>query len=505
LEARLGVKLPRDLLSLCPTPKDLISFILVTPLEVATSHIEKMETEEIKIFRGIQSSHGNRSTNMVPIVGMAATLPGRALRGGCITPVDGCRLIGEDRWDPDIFVHLTGDRAVRFAGIIDNVSWFDPEAFWIAEKEAILMDPQQRLVLETVAESMAQFSNKSSVDTCGTFVGCSSHDYLKMSLAVTGITAYTGTGTSSSVVSGRLSYTFGFQGPAMTIDTACSSSLVGMHMAFNCIDMGQCVTASGSGVNIILHPTTLATLQKAGMLTYDGRCKTLDATADGYVRAEAVGSLLLHAGEVNSSECLCFFMGSSVNQDGRSSALTAPNGPAQTGVVKSALHLSDLGPSEIDSLQMHGTGTSLGDPIEVGAANASFVGGKARELPLILMASKSWMGHAEPAAGIAGLTHAQVSTAAKCVMEITHLREMNPYVVSAIGSSHGMFAPRENLGVGSVSIIGTSAFAFQGTNAHVIMSGIDIMSVQTRPKYVGDNRSLLLRKKHLWLAPATAR
>lgn len=505
LEARLGVRLPGDLFSQCPTPKDLTSFILITPLEVAGSHIEAMETEEIKIFKGIQSSLGGHSSTMVPIVGMAATLPGNALYRGSLTPVDGCRLIGEDRWDPDLFVKLTGDRAVRFAGIIDNVSLFDPEAFWIADKEAILMDPQQRLVLETVAESMAQFSNKLRFDSCGTFVGCSSHDYLKMSLAVTGITAYTGTGTSSSVVSGRLSYTFGFQGPAMTIDTACSSSLVGMHMAFNCIDLGQCITASGSGVNIILHPTTLATLQKAGMLTYDGRCKTLDASADGYVRAEAVGSLLLHAGEVNSNECLCFLMGSFVNQDGRSSALTAPNGPAQTGVVKSALHLSNLSPSEIDSLQMHGTGTSLGDPIEVGAANASFIGGKEREMPLILMASKSWMGHAEPAAGVAGLTHAQVTSATKCVMQIMHLKEMNPYVVSAIGSSECMHAPRENLGVSSVTMVGTSAFAFQGTNAHVIMAGTDIVSVQTRPKYIGDNRSLVLRKKHLWLAPATSR
>ena len=505
LEARLGVRLPGDLFSQCPTPKDLTSFILITPLEVAGSHIEAMETEEIKIFKGIQSSLGGHSSTMVPIVGMAATLPGNALYRGSLTPVDGCRLIGEDRWDPDLFVKLTGDRAVRFAGIIDNVSLFDPEAFWIADKEAILMDPQQRLVLETVAESMAQFSNKLRFDSCGTFVGCSSHDYLKMSLAVTGITAYTGTGTSSSVVSGRLSYTFGFQGPAMTIDTACSSSLVGMHMAFNCIDLGQCITASGSGVNIILHPTTLATLQKAGMLTYDGRCKTLDASADGYVRAEAVGSLLLHAGEVNSNECLCFLMGSFVNQDGRSSALTAPNGPAQTGVVKSALHLSNLSPSEIDSLQMHGTGTSLGDPIEVGAANASFIGGKEREMPLILMASKSWMGHAEPAAGVAGLTHTQVTSATKCVMQIMHLKEMNPYVVSAIGSSECMHAPRENLGVSSVTIVGTSAFAFQGTNAHVIMAGTDIVSVQTRPKYIGDNRSLVLRKKHLWLAPATSR
>eukprot|EP00889_Picochlorum_renovo_P002070 jgi/Picre1/29100/NNA_004493.t1 len=325
-----------------------------------------------------------------------------------------------------------------------------------------------------------------------------------MSLAFGGITAYTGTGTSSSVVSGRLSFTFGLQGPAMTIDTACSSSLVGLHMAYNCLDMGQCETASSSGANIILHPTTLATLQKAGMLTYDGRCKTLNATADGYVRAEAIGSILLYSGDIKISDCSGFICGSFVNQDGRSSALTAPNGPAQSTVIQSAMGLAGMSYEEISALQMHGTGTALGDPIEIGAANTS-LSGSARTKPLALMSSKSWMGHAEPAAGLAGLVHAQTATGADLSLPMLHLVHMNPYVSAVFDSAEqAVSIPRQSAGT-NLSVIGTSAFAFQGTNAHVILSSTDRYASKSKPKLVGDKRNLMLQKKHLWLVPSVFR
>ena len=221
-----------------------------------------------------------------------------------------------------------------------------------------MMDPQQRLLLESVADALLAPANAAqAVDrsTCGVFVGSSWEDYARIAAEALGVTTYSATGVAGSVVSGRLSYSFGFRGPAVTIDTACSSSLVGIHMAFNALILGQCSAAVGSGVNLILHPETFAIAQKAGMLTADGRCKTLSAAADGYGRAEACGTVLLQVTEVGQ-QSLGFIRGSALNQDGRSSSLTAPNGPSQQDVVKAALQQGAVMPAEMDALQMHGTG-----------------------------------------------------------------------------------------------------------------------------------------------------
>jgi len=475
-----------------------------TPLETATSTVAAAADpqDSMMVFHAAPLESRSGST-LVSVVGISASLPAGIMEGGEFEAIDGSVPIPEVRWDPDRQGWLTGDRAVRFAGLIKDTSFFDADAFWIAEKEAMLMDPQQRLVLETVGDTIAQFNESVNRSSCGVFVGCSSQDYLKLSLGLTGITAYTGTGTSSSVISGRLSFTFGFQGPALTIDTACSSSLVSMHMAFNCLNMHQCETASASGANLLLHPSTLATLQKAGMLTPDGRCKILNATADGYVRAEAVGSLLLHSGEVKLSDCMSFVAGSCVNQDGRSSALTAPNGPAQATVVRSALEVSSISADDVSALQMHGTGTALGDPIEIGGAQSALIG-SARKVPLVLMASKSWMGHAEPAAGIAGVVQAQLASAAKVALPILHLRSMNSHVTAAIGPSRMFYIPKTHSAGMGISVVGTSAFAFQGTNAHIIMASTDKIG-NTRPKSLGSSKVLSLQRKHYWLVPSCFR
>ena len=224
-----------------------------------------------------------------------------------------------------------------------------------------MMDPQQRLLLESVADALLAPTNSAqAVDSaaCGVFVGSSWEDYARIAAEALGVTTYSATGVAGSVVSGRLSYSFGFRGPAVTIDTACSSSLVGIHMAFNALILRQCSAAVGSGVNLILHPETFAIAQKAGMLTADGRCKTLSAAADGYGRAEACGTVLLRVTELGQ-QSLGFICGSALNQDGRSSSLTAPNGPSQQDVVKAALQQGAVKPAEMDALQMHGTGRLL--------------------------------------------------------------------------------------------------------------------------------------------------
>lgn len=247
------------------------------------------------------------------------------------------------------------------------------------------------------------------------------------------------TGTALSVLSGRISYTLRLKGPAVAVDTACSSSLVSLHMAFNSLLARQSSLALNSGVNLMLMPDTPAMFQRAGMMTSDGRCKTLDAAADGYVRAETAITALLHlvasAAAAVAGSWVLLVCGSAVNQGGRASTLTAPNGPSQQDVIRNALRDAAVPPASLAGLQMHGTGTALGDPIEVGAAATMLVEGSnaSRALqPLALMASKSWVGHSEPAAGMVGLAHATLALARAAVLGITHLREVNPYVINSM-------------------------------------------------------------------------
>ena len=242
------------------------------------------------------------------------------------------------------------------------------------------------------------------------------------------------TGSALSVAAGRLSYTYGFKGPSVAVDTACSSSLVGAHMARISMAQGGCSTAAAAGIKLILTPITSAMFNRAGMLTADGRCKTLDAAADGYVRGEAVVSLVLQqlstdAAAGGSSAALCFLAGTAVNQDGRSSTLTAPNGPAQQATVRQALASGGLAAAAIGAVQLHGTGTPLGDPIEVGALAAILAAGRGRQV--VLAAGKTSMGHTEPAAGLVGLAHASQALAAALVQPILHLHKVSSTLLQA--------------------------------------------------------------------------
>lgn len=253
------------------------------------------------------------------------------------------------------------------------------------------------------------------------------------------VTAYSATGTALSVTSGRLAYSYRLKGPALSIDTACSSSLVGLHMACTAIRCRHASLAFNCGINLMLVPETPAMFQRAGMMTPDGRCKTLDAAADGYVRAESVVVSLLQSasGSMAHSDdsASVFIHGTAVNQGGRSSTLTAPNGPSQQDVIRNALSAGTSAPRQVAALQLHGTGTPLGDPIEVGAAGTLFVESSVSaraQKPFVLMASKSWVGHSEPAAGMAGFVHASTRISYGTVPGISHLQALNPYVITSI-------------------------------------------------------------------------
>jgi acyl transferase domain-containing protein len=387
-----------------------------------------------------------------------------------------------------------------------EVDKFDAAAFGIPSAEAALVDPRQRLVLESAIEALlsAPLPTGNAQKACGVFVGCSSNDYLVLASHAIGVSPFTGTGIANSVISGRVSYSLGLRGPALSVDTACSASLVAVHMAVNSMVLGQCDAAMGSGVNLMLHPETSDILQKAGMLTADGRCKALSATADGYVRAEACGTLLLRSGNINAAECLALVPGSSVNQDGTSSSLTAPNGPAQQEVIRAALRASSLGAGSLAALQMHGTGTALGDPIEVGAAAAVLLdepGG--RPAPLALMAAKSRMGHAEAGAGVAGLVHSAVALAHRLNLPLLHLGHLNPYCTAIMDKRPERWSvPRQSFGSSTMDVVGTSAFAFQGTNAHVMLQSLASVAEGARPVASGFAKTAVFARERHWVAPA---
>ena len=296
-----------------------------------------------------------------------------------------------------------------------------------------------------------------------------------------------------------------------------------MHVAFSALQLRQCSSAAASGANLILHPETSAIAQKAGMLAPDGRCKTLSAAADGYGRAEAIGVLLLQqaaatsaaGGGADADAALALVAGTAVNQDGRSSSLTAPNGPAQQEVMRAALAVAGLAAAAVTALGMHGTGTALGDPIEVGATAAVLTAAASRQAPLLLMASKSWIGHSEPSAGLVGLTHAQLALAQGVQLPVLHLAAMNPYVTALMERQPGSWmAPRQPAALGmpaadagstsaaaDAAVVGVSAFAFQGTNAHALLSAAPVAVAAAAPTGAG----AAWQQQRFWVAPPVHR
>ncbi|KAK9830427.1 hypothetical protein WJX72_011727 [[Myrmecia] bisecta] len=425
---------------------------------------------------------------------------------------------------------LSGAVPTRFAGILQGVHEFDAALFGISSAEAAQMDAQQRLLLESCQEVAAATSAAAAATSAsapatsppakgqqraeevgtGVWIGISYNEYAQLSAAAAAhVSTYTATGGSLSVAAGRISYIYGLNGPSLAIDTACSSGLVAVGSAHNALMLGVSPSAWAGAVNLLLSPHTHAMYAVAGMLAPDGRCKTLDASANGYVRSEAVGMLTLRAlsslasslGSPDAHSVLV--LGSAVNQDGRSSSLTAPNGPSQQLLIKTALQSSHLPPNKVNMLQMHGTGTSLGDPIEMNAAMTALLA-RGVDIPISLSSAKSSTGHAEPAAGVVGLACATSALEAIKSPGILHLRALNPHVESnlaaqAVKSGAQMYAPRLAAGLPAMDTrvtSGVSSFAFQGTNAHVIMevdSNAPLRSIYSTPAQPWQRRSFWFR------------
>lgn len=399
---------------------------------------------------------------------------------------DGISELTGERWDMQHFYHadpsVPGKMNSRWAGLINNVDAFDSDFFGISPFEAENMDPQQRILLEVGWETIENAGyNPHGLfgGNYGVFVGVGANEYGQMRKPdATDFNAYMGTGNSISCNSGRLSYFLGWQGPSISIDTACSSSLVAIHMACQSLRNGECATALAGGVNLILSPATNVVLSKALMLSPTGRCRTFDAKADGYVRSDGCGLVLLKPlaqAMQDGDNVLAVIRSSAINQDGRSQGLTAPNGRAQQAVISKALANSGLTAGQIDYVEAHGTGTPLGDPIEINALDQIYGEAHSRENPLLVGTVKTNIGHTEAAAGVAGLIKVILSLQHKKIPPHVHFEQPNPNL--NYRSDRISFTKKITpwIAQGDKRRAAVSSFGFSGTNAHMIIEeGISV-------------------------------
>ncbi len=412
------------------------------------------------------------------ITGAACVFPGaRGIEAFAALLREGRCAVGPippDRWPAP--PGWPGADAAGQAGLIDDVRHFDPQFFGISLREAERMDPQQRLLLETcwhALEATGETRAGLAGSATGVYVGIASLDFTRVFPADPAtLDIYAATGASGAVAANRISYCFDLRGPSISVDTACSSSLAALHLACRALRSGEVERAIVAGVNLLLAPDLSLAFARAGMLAADGRCKTFDAAADGYVRGEGCGVLVLKrldAALAGGDPVLAVVRGTAMNQDGRSNGLTAPSGPAQEAAIRAALADAGLGADALDAVELHGTGTKLGDPVEAHAL-ASVLGrgrGRSRARPCAAGSVKTNIGHLEAAAGIAGVIKAAIALRDGTLPPTLHHRAPNPAI------------PMEELGLAMavepvalpepVARIGVSGFGFGGTNAHAIL------------------------------------
>ncbi|MBA2321393.1 MAG: type I polyketide synthase, partial [Deltaproteobacteria bacterium] len=389
------------------------------------------------------------------------------------------REIPADRWPLERYYDATpatpGKTYNRHAGLLDSIDTFDPAFFGISPREAESLDPQQRMLLETSWEALedAAIDPRRLLDTAtGVFVGIGGSEYgYRFGALETGGEAdpYSGTGNESSFAAGRVAYVLGLRGPALSINTACSSSLVAVHQAVQALRAGECDLALAGGANAIVSPEITVQMAQLRALSPDGRCATFDASANGYVRGEGCGMIALRRlsdAVARGDRIHAVVRGSAVNHDGRSSGLTVPNGAAQQSVIRSALAAGGVDPLEVDYVECHGTGTPLGDPIEVRALGEVY--GKNREKPLWIGSVKTNVGHLEAGAGMAGLLKAVLALKHRAVPAHLNLKTPNPALPLA---DFHLAIPTALTPWPSDDrrLAGVSSFGISGTNAHVVL------------------------------------
>ena len=389
---------------------------------------------------------------------------------------DGADAITEippDRWDADALANAT----TCWGGFLDQVDQFDPQFFGISPRESARMDPQQRLLLEVAWEALedaGQVPERLAGSPTGVFIGISTNDYGNLQLGQPSlIDAYTGTGNALSIAANRLSYVHDFRGPSMAIDTACSSSLVAVHLACRSLREGECTLALAGGVNVILSPAIGINFSRAGVMAADGRCKTFDARADGYVRGEGAGVVVLKPlsrALADGDPVYAVIRGSAINQDGRTNGLMAPRRGSQEAVLAEAYRRADLSPGVVGYVEAHGSGTFLGDPIEAKALGTILAEGRAPGSRCLIGSVKTNIGHLEAGAGVAGLIKVALALRHRAIPPSLNFAEPNPHIPFdslPLRVAQTLTPWPEN---GGRAVAGVSSFGFGGANAHVVLT-----------------------------------
>ena len=429
-------------------------------------------------------------TEPIAIVGMGCRFPGganpgeywRLLRDG----VDAISEIPPERWDVDAFYdpdpEAPGKMYTRHGGFLDGIEEFDCRFFGITPQEAAAIDPQQRLLLEVAWEALedaAKVPERLREGSTGVFVGLSTDDYARLGFSSGDpgrVDGHHTLGAMRSMAAGRLAYCLGLEGPAMQLDSSCSSSLLAVHQACESLRSGACDFALAGGVNLMLSPEASIGLCKLRVVAPDGRCKTFDARADGYARGEGCGVVALERlrdAQAGGDEVLALIRGSAVNHDGRSNGLTAPNAGAQEAVIRRALEAAGVAPAQIRYVETFGTGTLLGDPIEMRALAAVLGPGRSAAEPFLAGSVKTNLGHLEAAAGIAGLMKVVLALRHGLIPPHLHFAEPNPYIPWNEIPVRIPTEPTPWPADGEPRLAGVSSFGMSGTNVHLVVEGPD--------------------------------